>query len=167
MHIKISSISDTPPNAVTFYASSSSQFNIFGCTWRKSCKFNDLAKAGTIAITKKEVCSLFNLGNSALLTQHTHIVASCYTRSPVLLSTVLDQACTNFDSIKDYFNPFLKNKLQDKIIGKINIGDGWSSHSGIYDFTIKTTGDKVQAHYTYNTCKRIEFGSSGTIIPVS
>ena len=150
VRIAIASISDTPANAVT-YASSSSQLNLFGSTWRKSRKFNNLAKVGPAAITEKEVRSLFELWNAALATGDSRIVASRYTKSPVLLPTVSDQARTNFDSVKDYFDTFLKNKPQGKIIdGKINIGNGWASDSGIYEFTMGTTGEKVRARYTYN-----------------
>ena len=40
---------------------------------------------------------------------------------------------------------------EGKIIdGKINIGDGWASDTGIYEFTLGATGEKVKARYTYN-----------------
>lgn len=45
-------------------------------------------------------------------------------KNPVLLPTVSDQARTDYDSVKDYFDAFLLKKPQGKIIeGKVNIGD--------------------------------------------
>jgi uncharacterized protein (TIGR02246 family) len=105
-------------------------------------------------ITPKEVRALFELWNAALATGDSRIVASRYTKSPVLLPTVSDQPRTDFDSVNDYFETFLKKKPQGKIIdGTINIGDGWASDAGIYEFTMGATGDKVKARYTYNYVK--------------
>ena len=112
-------------------------------------KFNSKA-AVTGAITEKEVRALFSLWNSALATGDSRIVANRYTKSPVLLPTVSDTPRTNFESVKDYFDAFLLKEPQGKILeGYINIGDGWASDTGIYEFTMGTTGDKVKARYTY------------------
>ena len=55
-------------------------------------------------------------------------------QSPVLLPTVSDEPRTDFESVKDYFDAFLLKKPQGKILdGKINIGDGWASDTGIYE----------------------------------
>ena len=55
-------------------------------------------------------------------------------QSPVLLPTVSDQPRTDFASVQDYFDAFLLKKPQGKILdGKINIGDGWASDTGIYE----------------------------------
>lgn len=79
----------------------------------------------------------------------------------MLLATVSDTPRTNYDSVKDYFDSFLKMKPQGmcgrdlllidlkcrethkyqttqlspgKIIeGKINVGEGWASDAGIYE----------------------------------
>jgi uncharacterized protein (TIGR02246 family) len=101
-------------------------------------------------ITEDEVRALFSLWNSALATGDSRIVASRYTKSPVLLPTVSDTPRTDFDSVKDYFDAFLLKEPQGKIVdGNISIGDGWASDTGIYEFTMGTTGDKVKARYTY------------------
>jgi len=64
---------------------------------------------------------------------------------------VSDQARTDFASVKDYFDGFLLKKPQGKIIdGHINIGDGWASDVGIYEFTMGATGDVVRGRYSYN-----------------
>jgi len=103
------------------------------------------------AITEKEVRALFELWNSALATGDSRIVADRYIKKPMLLPTVSDQPRTDFDSVKDYFDAFLLKKPQGKILdGSIHIGDGWASDTGIYEFTMGTTGDKVKARYSYN-----------------
>ena len=57
-----------------------------------------------------------------------------YKQSPVLLPTVSDEPRTDFESVKAYFDAFLLKKPQGKILdGKITIGDGWASDSGIYE----------------------------------
>ena len=79
-------------------------------------------------ITEKEVRALFELWNSALATGDSRIVADRYIKKPVLLPTVSDKPRTDFDSVKDYFDAFLKKKPQGKILtGDIHIGDGWAS----------------------------------------
>lgn len=125
--------------------------NLFGLG--KAKKFNAPAKVDG-DITESEVRALFELWNSALATGDSRIVASRYTKSPVLLPTVKDDPRTDFASVKDYFDSFLLKKPQGKILdGKINIGDGWASDAGIYEFTMGATGDKVKARYTYNYVK--------------
>ncbi|KAL3782465.1 hypothetical protein HJC23_002216 [Cyclotella cryptica] len=136
---------------VTAAARPSSELNLFGSRWRKTRQINSQSKAGKAPITESEVRGLFELWNSALATGDSRIVASRYTKSPVLLPTVSDQPRMNYDSVKDYFDTFLLKKPQGKIIdGKINIGDGWASDTGIYEFTLGATGEKVKARYTYN-----------------
>jgi len=112
--------------------------------------FNKSAKSSS-DISEKEVRALFELWNSALATGDSRIVASRYIKDPVLLATVSDQPRTDFASVKDYFDAFLKKEPQGKIVdGKVTIGDGWASDAGIYEFTMGATGDKVKARYTYN-----------------
>ncbi|KAL9179028.1 hypothetical protein ACHAXT_000070 [Thalassiosira profunda] len=133
-------------------ARADTSLNLFG--FGKLKKFNKPAKAGKDDITEAEVRALFELWNSALATGDSRIVASRYTKSPVLLPTVSDQPRTDFASVKDYFDAFLKKSPQGKIIdGNINIGDGWASDTGIYEFTMGATGDVVKARYTYNYVK--------------
>ena len=67
----------------------------------------------------------------------THSIFTSSTKnmqSPVLLPTVSDEPRTDFAGVKDYFDAFILKKPQGKILdGKINIGDGWASDSGIYE----------------------------------
>ena len=88
----------------------------------------------TKEITKEEVRSLFNLWNNALATGDSRIVAKCYAKTSILLPTMRDQARTNYDAIKDYFDAFLLKQPQGKILdGEIRIGDGWAQDAGIYE----------------------------------
>jgi len=109
------------------------------------------SSSSTTKPTEKEVRALFELWNSALATGDSRIVADRYIKSPMLLPTVSDVPRTDFDSVKDYFDAFLLKEPQGKILeGKIHIGDGWASDSGIYEFTMGATGDVVKARYSYN-----------------
>ncbi|KAL7454189.1 hypothetical protein ACHAWC_009355 [Mediolabrus comicus] len=136
--------------AAASVATTSSALNLFGMNTLKQKMFNKPAKTSS-NISEKEVRALFELWNSALATGDSRIVASRYAKEPVLLATVSDQPRTDFASVKDYFDAFLKKEPQGKIIdGKVTIGDGWASDAGIYEFTMGATGDKVKARYTYN-----------------
>ncbi len=105
-------------------------------------------------ITEMEVCSLFELWNSALTTGDSCIVANHFAKNPVLLTTMNDQPCTDFASVNEDFNLCLLKKLQGKILDKnIHIGDGWASDMHIYEFTMGATGDKIKVHYIYNYIK--------------
>jgi uncharacterized protein (TIGR02246 family) len=149
--VKTSSPLARPASASATVATSSSALNLFGSNWLKQKAFNRPAKKSLSDINEKEVRALFELWNSALATGDSRIVASRYTKDPVLLATVSDQPRTDYASVKDYFDAFLQKKPQGKIInGKVTIGDGWASDAGIYEFTMGATGDKVKARYTYN-----------------
>jgi uncharacterized protein (TIGR02246 family) len=101
-------------------------------------------------ITEKEVRALFYLWNDALATGDSRIVAKRYSAKPVLLPTVSDIPRTDFAGVKDYFDNFLKKKPTGEIIeGYIKIGGDWASDTGIYEFTMGTTGDVVRARYSY------------------
>jgi uncharacterized protein (TIGR02246 family) len=52
--------------------------------------------------------------------------------------------------VKDYFDAFLLKEPQGEIVdGNINMGEGWASDTGIYEFTMGATGDKVKARYSF------------------
>jgi len=103
-------------------------------------------------VTEDEVRALFSLWNDALATGDSRIVANRYTQSTVLLPTVSDIPRTDFNSVKDYFDSFLKKKPQGKILdGYIKIGDdgGWATDQGIYEFTMGVDGSTVKGRYSY------------------
>mmetsp|Transcript_25029 Transcript_25029/g.28957 ORF Transcript_25029/g.28957 Transcript_25029/m.28957 type:complete len:611 (+) Transcript_25029:51-1883(+) len=134
--------------------SSSTELNLFKTLRSKmgSKKLNKGAKASEETITEDEVRALFYLWNDALATGDSRIVANRYTKNPSLLPTVSDIPRTDFDSVKDYFDAFLKKEPQGKIVdGCIKIGDNgdWASDTGIYEFTMGADGSKVRARYSY------------------
>jgi hypothetical protein len=63
---------------------------------------------------------------------------------------VSDTPRTDFDSIKDYFVNFLKNKPQGKIIDSYVVaGDGWCKDVGVYEFTMGADGSVVKGRYSF------------------
>jgi uncharacterized protein (TIGR02246 family) len=101
-------------------------------------------------INEEQVRAMFFLWNEALQTKDSAIVAKRYSKNAVLLPTVSDIPRTTYDSIKDYFDSFLKNKPSGKIIdGKILIGVNWAQDAGIYEFAMGATGQRVKARYSF------------------
>ena len=112
----------------------------------------DEAVGGTLgpSLTEPEVRALFQLWNDALATGDSRIVAKRYSSDPMLLPTVSDLPRTDYDGIKDYFDTFLQLEPQGTILqGKIRIGNGWAQDAGIYEFTMRATGAKVKARYSF------------------
>jgi uncharacterized protein (TIGR02246 family) len=101
-------------------------------------------------ITEEEVRGLFQLWNDALDTLDADAVASRYASNGTLLPTVSDIPRNDYDSIKDYFVNFLEKKPQGVILeSNVLIGDNWCQDTGIYEFTLGATGDKVKARYSF------------------
>jgi uncharacterized protein (TIGR02246 family) len=101
-------------------------------------------------ISEGQVRALFYLWNDALATLDSRLVAKRYSADPILLATVSDEPRTDFASIKDYFDNFLKFKPQGVILdGKIKIGHNWAKDAGIYEFTMGVNGQKVKARYSF------------------
>merc|ERR1712157_375698 len=102
------------------------------------------------AITEPEVRNLFQLWNSALATLDADAVAKRYAKDATLLPTVSDVPRTDYDLIKDYFVGFLKKKPQGTIKESyVTIGDNWCQDTGIYEFTMGATGEKVEGRYSF------------------
>lgn len=77
-------------------------------------------------------------------------MAKRYAKDAVLLPTVSDTPRTDYASIKDYFDNFLKLQPQGEIIDSfVTVGDGWAKDVGIYEFTMGATGAKVKARYSF------------------
>lgn len=101
-------------------------------------------------ITEDEVRGLFSLWNDALATLKPREVAMRYAEKGVLLPTVSDVPRTDFNSIQDYFENFLKNKPQGEILeSNVMIGHNFAQDCGIYEFTMGTTGAKVKGRYSF------------------
>merc|ERR1712147_384747 len=68
----------------------------------------------------------------------------------VLLPTVSDIPRTNYDLIRDYFVKFQAGSPSGEILESyVNIGHNWCSDVGIYEFTMRNTGEKVRGRYSY------------------
>jgi uncharacterized protein (TIGR02246 family) len=101
-------------------------------------------------LSEDEVKGLFNLWNDALATLDSTTVAKRYAKNAVLLPTVSDTPRTDFESIQDYFNNFLKLKPQGVILeSHVTQGDNWCKDVGIYEFTMGSDGSKVKARYSF------------------
>ena len=101
-------------------------------------------------INEAEVRNLFQLWNSALATLDPDAVAKRYAKDATLLPTVSDIPRTDYDLIKDYFVGFLKKEPQGQIKESyVTIGDNWCQDTGIYEFTMGATGDKVSGRYSF------------------
>ncbi|CAB9511325.1 unknown protein [Seminavis robusta] len=130
-------VAPTPPRA----APSSTQVGLFD--WGKTAP-------APKDVSNSEIRDLFSLWNDALATGDSRIVAKRYASDTMLLPTVSDVPRTDYDSIKDYFDAFLLKKPQGTILdGKIKIGDGWASDTGIYEFAMGSDGSKVKARYSF------------------
>lgn len=101
-------------------------------------------------ITEAQVRALFYKWDDALATGNSRLVAYRYAEDPMLLATVSDIPRTDFESIRDYFNNFLKLQPRGKILeGKITIGHNWCKDAGIYEFKMGATGATVKARYSF------------------
>jgi len=101
-------------------------------------------------ITEPQVKNLFHLWNDALDTLDSDLVAKRYAKNAVLLPTVSDTPRTDYATIKDYFDNFLKLQPQGKILeSHVCIGDNWCNDVGIYEFTMGASGDVVRARYSF------------------
>jgi uncharacterized protein (TIGR02246 family) len=120
--------------------------------WKINHHHSSVMPEGTMAqpITEEEVRNLFQLWNSALATEDPDAVAKRYAKDAVLLPTVSDVPRTNYSLIKHYFVDFLKKKPQGTILeSNVTIGHNWCQDSGIYEFTMGATGDKVKGRYSF------------------
>lgn len=104
------------------------------------------------SISETEVQGLFGLWNDALATLDSDKVAQRYGTNALLLPTVSDIPRNDYDSIKDYFDNFLKSQPQGEILESfVQIGDcgKWAQDNGIYEFTMGVNGAKVKGRYTF------------------
>ncbi|KAL3935971.1 MAG: hypothetical protein SGBAC_008612 [Bacillariaceae sp.] len=136
--------SGSPQNSLAFFPSSTSSNQNYAA---KMISSQGLYSPN---ISEGEVRRLFYLWNDALATLDSQAVANRYARQAVLLPTVSDVPRTNRDGIVDYFNHFLEKRPQGVILDSfVRIGDNWCQDTGIYEFTMGTTGDKVKARYSF------------------
>jgi len=118
----------------------------------KSTSSNSLSSL-TTSCTEHEIRALFYLWNEALATGDSAVVTARYAKGATLLPTLSDIPRTDEFGIKDYFDHFLLNKPQGRIIqGHVYLDEQngmWAKDIGIYEFTMGTTGAKARARYTF------------------
>jgi uncharacterized protein (TIGR02246 family) len=133
----------TSSSSASSTLSSSSSSRTFGSTTSTS-------------ISEKEVQGLFSLWNDALATLDSDKVAKRYSKNALLLPTVSDIPRNDYDSIKDYFDNFLKSKPQGEILESyVQIGEcgNYAQDNGLYEFTLGASGAKVKGRYTFSYIK--------------
>jgi len=104
------------------------------------------------SISEKEVQGLFSLWNDALATLDSSEVANRYSKNALLLPTVSDRPRNDYESIKDYFDTFLKSEPQGEILESyVQIGEcgKWAQDNGLYEFTKGVSGEKIKGRYTF------------------
>jgi len=102
-------------------------------------------------VLKEHECqNLFYLWNDALATLDADTVARRYSKNAVLLPTVSDEPRNDYNSIKAYFVDFVKRIPEGTILESYaTCGQGWCKDVGIYEFTMRATGDTVKARYSF------------------
>ena len=101
-------------------------------------------------IDDEEIRSLFYKWNDALATLNSTVVANRHGKSAILHPSASDDVRRNITSIKEYYDVFLKLKPQAVILDSfVSRGDRYCFDVGTYEFTMRATGDKVNARYTF------------------
>jgi len=108
-------------------------------------------EAGPEDVTEESIRSLFYLWNNALATGESRLVAKRYAKDAVLLPAVSDRPRMDYDSIKQYYDEFLKKQPQKEIIeGRVKIGNGWAEDSGICEIVLRAEGNaRIRARYSF------------------
>jgi len=97
-----------------------------------------------------DVGTLFDLWNDALQTGDSSCVVQRYASNAVLLPTVSNEPRCDPPAIQDYFDRFLTRRPHGTIrTSHVHRGPGWCLDSGIYEFSMGVTGDKVAARYSF------------------
>ena len=101
-------------------------------------------------IDDDEIRALFHEWNDALATLNSTRVANRHGKSAILHPSASDDVRKNITSIKEYYDVFLKLKPQAVIRDSFVFrGDKYCFDVGTYEFTMRATGDKVNARYTF------------------
>jgi hypothetical protein len=101
-------------------------------------------------ITEAQVKGLFDLWSAALASGDADAVAMRYSKDAVMLPTISDEPHTDYNAIKRYFENFLQNKPQCKILeSHVTIGNNWCKDVGTYMFSRGIDGSKLKARYSF------------------
>lgn len=97
----------------------------------------------------KDITSLFDDWNLALLTGEPKKVAVLYAKNAILLPTMSNKVRHNHGEIEDYFVRFLTREPKGKIDeSNIRIFGELAINSGVYTFSFND-GSSVQARFTF------------------
>jgi uncharacterized protein (TIGR02246 family) len=107
-----------------------------------------------------EIAALFDRWNASLQTGDPHQVVANYATRSILLPTVSNRPRLTPAEKEEYFQHFLQNRPSGKIdLRFVDIACDTAVDAGLYTFTFGTTGQVVQARYTFTY--RWEPGPSG------
>ncbi|GAX14350.1 hypothetical protein FisN_11Hh193 [Fistulifera solaris] len=102
------------------------------------------------AAAQAEIRALFLLWNDALATGDARIVTARYAEDAVLFPVDSDIPRMDRDSIRAYYDTFLRKRPQVfQIKSQLRIGKGWAQDSGIYELTLAEEGTMLEARYSF------------------
>ncbi len=100
--------------------------------------------------SKEDVHSLFKLWNNALASMDSRLVVRRFSKNAVILPTISDEPRMDAESIRAYFDDFLKLKPLCEILqSKVHVGPGWAQDVGIYEIRLGSTNKKSKARYSF------------------
>ncbi|CAM5212900.1 hypothetical protein CDEF62S_06320 [Castellaniella defragrans] len=96
------------------------------------------------------VAGLFDRWNASLRTGDPKAVVANYAERSILLPTLSGKNRITRAEKEDYFEHFLAGKPAGTVTARqIDLGCNMAADSGLYTFTMGSTGQKVHARYTY------------------
>lgn len=100
-------------------------------------------------MNKNIILALFDQWNNALKTKIPKNVVALYEYNAVILPTISNNVCRNYEEMEAYFTNFLAREPVGKIDeSNISIFNEIAINSGVYTFSFKG-GSKVQARFTF------------------
>jgi uncharacterized protein (TIGR02246 family) len=102
-------------------------------------------------MTVDRVRNLFHLWNDSLDTLNADTVARRFTKNAVVLPTISNIPRTDYESIRAYYEEFLKYKPQARIVqSHVTIGSDSARDVGTYELTLGVDGTKVMSRYSFD-----------------
>ncbi len=109
---------------------------------------------GTVAtcqpVTERDITALLDGWNSDVSSGDARKVVENYAPDSILVPTVSNRVRSTLGEKVDYFEQFLANKPAGTVdYSDVDLGCNMAVDSGLYTFTYGTTGEKVQARYSF------------------
>jgi len=112
----------------------------------------------TTTVQKQEIAALFDRWNESLLTEDPKTVVANYAEESILLPTISNKPRLTSSEKEDYFVDFLTLKPEGKIeLSHIDVSGDLAVDSGIYEFTLHSSGEKVRARYSFAYRNKVFF----------